>query len=430
MEVEVTTVYDAPGLDDDLVNDPLGEIQVIDCDSHFTEPPDLWSSRVPSSLQGRVPEHKTVDGVTTWFLDNQPWASLGGNTLQHGRKKLLGEFSSQPFDTIDRSSYSVKERLQLMDDIGIHTQILYPNGVGFASNHIFSIDDLSLRADVLRTYNDFLADVQDEAGRRLLPQAMLPVWDMDLTLVEIGRMLDRGITGFTLSDKPEMIGLPELLEDYYHPMWDLLNESGAIANFHIGSGARREEAESTRMSLGLPGEKAKAANTSAQQREVGHAWKALGRQRQLTVMATMGFVSNARIVANLCMSDLFDRYPRLRIVSAESGVGWIPFLLQALEYQLDEWQTDPDERPRPQRRPTEYFQDHIYATFWFEHVAPSIAFDIVGVNNILAETDIPHPTCLYPNTVERLRNSLRGLDPNSQRRILQGNAAELYGIVL
>jgi len=43
-----------------------------------------------------------------------------------------------------------------------------------------------------------------------------------------------------------MIGLPELPEPYFAPMWDLFNESGAVANFHIGSGARREEMEAIR----------------------------------------------------------------------------------------------------------------------------------------------------------------------------------------
>ena len=54
-------------------------------------------------------------------------------------------------------------------------------------------------------------------------------------------------------------------------------------------------------------------------------------------------MSNVRIIINLCMSDLFDRYPKLKIVSAESGIGWVPFILEALEYQFDEMVTDPDE---------------------------------------------------------------------------------------
>ena len=57
------------------------------------------------------------------------------------------------------------------------------------------------------------------------------------------------------------------------------------------------------------------------------------------------YMSNVRIIVNLCMSDLFDRYPKLKVVSAESGIGWIPFILEALEFQFDEMVTDPT-RPR------------------------------------------------------------------------------------
>ena len=65
--------------------------------------------------------------------------------------------------------------------MGIHAQVLYPNGIGFASNHVFAIEDIEQRTAVLQTYNDFLVDMQHESGDRLLPQALLPIWDMDLT---------------------------------------------------------------------------------------------------------------------------------------------------------------------------------------------------------------------------------------------------------
>ena len=99
---------------------------------------------------------------------------------------------------------------------------------------------------VLEIYNDFLVDVQHESNDRLYPQAMLPIWDMDFTVAEMTRLLDKGMTGFTLSDKPEMVGLPELWEPYYEPMWDIFNESGAVANFHIAAGMSRAEIEAIR----------------------------------------------------------------------------------------------------------------------------------------------------------------------------------------
>ena len=46
------------------------------------------------------------------------------------------------------------------------------------------------------------------------------------------------------------------------------------------------------------------------------------------VASMIGF-SNMRIVSNLCASDLFDRYPQAQVVSAESGIGWVMYILES-----------------------------------------------------------------------------------------------------
>ncbi|MEO8695952.1 MAG: amidohydrolase family protein [Acidimicrobiales bacterium] len=410
----------------------LDDIQIIDCDAHFTEQPDLWSSRVAASMRGRVPEHRTVDGITSWYYKDELWASLGGNVIGTGREKFHGGTIFQPFERVDACAWSVAERLRLMDDMGIYAQVIYPNGVGFSSNHIFAIDDLADRTLILQTYNDFFVDIQVESKNRLFPQAILPIWDMELTLKEMTRLLDKGIRGFTLSDKPELLGLPELPESYFAPMWDLFNESGAVANFHIGSGRRKEEKEAVIkdfVGAGVPPEMSQeiVANPST---VPNFAWRSFGTQRRMTIFMSSVQTSNMRIIANLCMSNLFDRYPKLQIVSAESGIGWVPFLLESLEYAFSDYVVDASELAQAQRRPTEYFRDHIYVMFWFENSGPQKLIEEIGVNNILVETDVPHPTCLFPNARDQFAKSLAGVSDHARRRILQDNGAELYSIPL
>jgi len=409
--------------------DTLEDLRIVDCDSHLTEPSDLWTSRVPASMRDRVPVQRTVDGRTSWFLDGQGWASIGGNTIGTGHQKHLGTHMVQPFDAIDRAAWSVPERLALLDEVGIWAQILYPNGIGFSSNHVFAIEDEAQRLLVLQTYNDFLVETQHASGGRLLPQAMLPFWDMDLTVREMTRMLDLGITGFTISDKPEMIGLPELPEPFFTPMWDLFGESGAVANFHIGSGSRREDVEAARASSTAPkGELPPQAPGRPIPAVAPTTWRTFGPQRGFAAMATQMYMSNVRIIVNLCMSDLFDRHPKLKVVSAESGIGWIPFILEAMEFQLDEMVSLPDEVGHQQRRPTEYFRDHLSVMFWFEQNAPQKLIEDVGVGNVLIETDIPHPTCLFPEPRRHFSAVLGDLEAETRRRVLQDNAAELYGL--
>jgi predicted TIM-barrel fold metal-dependent hydrolase len=410
--------------------DVLGDVHIIDCDSHLTEPPDLWSSRASASMRDRVPVQRTVDGLTAWYLDGAVWASIGGNTIGTGHQKHLGTHMVQPFEKIDQAAWSAKERLALLDASGIWAQILYPNGIGFASNHIFAIPDERDRTVVLQIYNDFLVDIQEESGGRLLPQAMLPYWDMDLTIKEMTRLLDKGIRGFTMSDKPEMIGLPELPEPYFDPMWDLFNESGAVANFHIGSGNRREDFEAIRASSGAMTGATESSGQKTLPLVAPPSWRTFGRQRRFAAIACQGYMSNVRIIVNLCLSDLFDRFPKLKVVSAESGIGWVPFVLEAMEFQLDEMVSDHDEVVFQQRRPTEYFRDHLSVMFWFERSAPEKLITDVGVNNVLIETDIPHPTCLYPNPLRHFARVLGHLSPHVRQRVLQDNAAELYDVAI
>jgi uncharacterized protein len=402
---------------------------LVDCDAHFTEPPDLWSSRTAASKRHRMPVQRTVEGRTGWYVDGELWASIGGNTIRQGGQKVLGEHIIQPFQEVDPAAWSVSERLALMDDQGIEAQVIYPNGVGFASNHIFAIADPDQRAEILHVFNDFYVDLQSDSGGRLIPQAMLPIWDMDLTVREMNRLLDRGVRGFTLSDKPELLGLPELPEPYFEPMWDLFNESGAVVNFHIGAGNRREEIEAIRSSRYAKPEAA-AAQPATPTAIAAPSWRSFGVQRRFAVGATQVSMSNVRIIVNLCMSNLFDRYPRLQVVSAESGIGWIPFILESMEFQLDEMVTLPDEVAYQDRRPTEYFRDHIYVMFWFETFGPQSMIEEIGVDRVLLETDLPHPTCLYPGARDHFAKVLSRLDDAGRRRVMRDNAIDLYKLQL
>jgi predicted TIM-barrel fold metal-dependent hydrolase len=405
-------------------DDVLGGLSIIDCDAHFTEPPDLWTSRAAASIKDRVPVMRTLDGTSSWYLGDKVLSSIGGNTLQRGDAKQLGTLCVQPWEDVAESSWSVEGRLALLDKMGIHAQILYPNAIGFASNTMFSIADLEQRSVIQHIYNDFLLDVQHESGNRLFPQAVLPVWDMDLTLKEMTRLRQQGMTGFTISDKPHAVGLPDLDAPYFAPMWALANEMGTVFNFHIGSGfGPRGDDDPVMAQIIRTGNPVYAPNPELY-------WESFGPQRRLAILATQFYMSNARIIVNLCMSNIFDRYPNVRIASAESGIGWVPFILEAMEYQLDEMVTDPVEVTLQERRPREYFQDHIYVTFWFEKVGPMKLIPDIGVNNVLVETDVPHPTCIYPGARQRLAEVMATLDPPVRRRVLQDNAAELYGLPL
>jgi predicted TIM-barrel fold metal-dependent hydrolase len=131
-------------------------------------------------------------------------------------------------------------------------------------------------------------------------------------------------------------------------------------------------------------------------------------------------------VADLLTSGVLPRFPDLKFVSVESGIGWIPFVLEAVDHsylearhhRTSEWDM----------LPSDYFRRQVYACHWFETVAVRKLLDDLPIANLLFETDFPHPTCLYDNIAERIEASMGGLSAELRRTLLWGNAAALYNI--
>lgn len=126
------------------------------------------------------------------------------------------------------------------------------------------------------------------------------------------------------------------------------------------------------------------------------------------------------------VSGRLDRHPGLKIGLIESGMGWVPFAIEALEHQFDEMLAS--KARELSRRPWQYFRDHFWCTYWFETVAPQLLLETIGVDNVLFETDFPHPASLYPGVQEHLRDTLGGHSREVQKKVLQDNAVKLYNL--
>src|SRR5262249_38984405 len=134
------------------------------------------------------------------------------------------------------AAYDPIARLELLDTLGIGTQIVYPNVAGFASARFVEITDRVVRDACVSIYNDAAAELQAASGGRLRPQAILPVWDRAATLVEMRRARNElGLTGFTITDAPERIGLPDYGDASWNEFWETATELAAPLNFHIAA---------------------------------------------------------------------------------------------------------------------------------------------------------------------------------------------------
>jgi len=199
---------------------------------------------------------------------------------------------------------------------------------------------------------------------------------------------------------PQDQGAPDLASRAWDPLWEACSSLGLPVHFHIG------------------------ASFTAMTYFDSYAWPSHDDDTKLAIGGTLLFVGNSRVVVNIICSGMLDRFPDLKIVSVESGCGCIPFILEALDYELSE--NAPARRESLSLLPSEYFKRQIYATTWFERtqLAPLVA--AVGDDNSLFETDFPHPTRLYPNPLASAEDNMRELSSATRAKILGGNAEKLY----
>lgn len=393
----------APDLSSNLPSD----LSIIDVDAHITEPHDLWTSRAPASLRDRVPRVVGDGKERAWVVDRDIQISTTNPSSvirKDGQKSRGTEFFGWQIEDVHEASYDMKARVGLLDAFGLYAQILYPNVAGFGSQNFMKVEDSDLRLACARIYNEAMAEIQAESGDRLLPMALMPWWNIEQSVEEVTRAKAMGLKGLVMCSDPDSIGLPDLAEDAWKPFWDACNDSGMTVNFHIGA---------SETSFNMFGRA---------------AWPSMGMRQRLALGSAALFVENSRVTSNMIYSGIFDRCPDLKIVSVESGIGWIPFVLESIDYEWEE--TGAQLEVNLRKKPSEYFRDHFWGCFWFEKVAPKHLIDVIGEDNVLFETDFPHPTCLYPHVREYIAEVTADWSETRKRKILQDNAAKLYGIDL
>jgi predicted TIM-barrel fold metal-dependent hydrolase len=384
----------------------IGEIQIIDADTHLVEPPDLWTSRLPSRWGDMIPHVKWDAGQEeeAWFVGDQRLAPVA-SAAQAGWPEFPPDHPRRWSDA-DPVTWDPKLRLARMDEYGVHAQVLYPNVALFNSALLQGVEDASLPLAFIQAYNDYQTDFSSVAPGRYLPMTSLPFWDLDATLKEIERCTAAGHRGVVFSQDPSAFGLPGLTDRHWDPMWASAQEKGLPVNFHIASG-----------DMSLFHNRGDEAN---------------GPHANYASMGVSFFMGNARTIAQLTCGGICHRFPDLNFVSVESGIGWIPFALDSLDWQ---WLNCgvPREHPEYELLPSEYFKRQIYGCFWFERETALFAIERLGPDNILYETDFPHPTSMSPGPAssavappEYLDTTLGGLPEETLNKILHDNAARIY----
>jgi uncharacterized protein len=391
---EVDYASQSGGLDPSLAG-----IKIVDTDTHITEAPDLFTSRAPAALKDKVPHiRRDADGTDRWYVGDRNFGTLGGNVIRKDNNKLLGRLAFPKLEEAHPGGHLIKPRLQAMDDMGVYAQICYQNSGVTQAGSLMSLGDPDLALAIIQMYNDASAQYQQESGQRIFNMAHLPFWDQKALETEARRCFDMGLKGFVLPDTPEAVGVPSFVHDYWTPFLEMCDATGMPLNFHLNAAIDPNKL----------------------------TWDGFGFEQQLSVVATMFSIGNAATLGNWMVSGRLDQHPGLKIGLIESGMGWVPFAVEALEHQFQEML--PSKRNILRKKPWDYFRDHFFCTFWFEKIGPKLLLETIGVDNVMFETDFPHPTSLYPGVQAHLVDVLGGYDFATKKKVLQDNAVRLYNL--
>lgn len=384
---------------------------IVDTDSHVTEPPDLWTSRLGDEWGELVP-HTRFDerkGEDRWHIGEKRLTGVA-NFAMAGWSEFPPSHPPR-LDQADPASWNPTERLKRLDEYGVYAQVLYPNLLGFYSQvFLDQYRDGDLLYACVQAYNDFLTDFASEDRRRFVPIMALPFWDLDLSLREVERCVRNGHKGILFSNAPEKAGLPRLRDDHWAPLWNAAQDFGLSINFHIGF---MTTAEGTKEMLGA---------------------LASGRRADYAKESALAMISNATAIAEVVLSGMCHRYPGVNFVSVESGFGWLPFWLEVLDWQ---WLNSGAVKENPEMEmPSFYFRRQVYGSFWFEREAMRRLLDMLP-DNVMFETDFPHPTSLSPGPASYAKNprdlvdeNLGDLPEDLVRKVLYENAARVYHLDL
>jgi predicted TIM-barrel fold metal-dependent hydrolase len=364
------------------------DARIISVDDHVIEHATVWQDRLPDRYRERGPKVVPEDGIPIWWYDDRRYQPLGLDAVA-GDDPTQFKLTPKAFEAMRPGCYDPGARLADMDTDGVFASLSFPQFPRFAGQTFLEADDKELALLCVRAWNDFMVDEWAACDpQRLVPMAIVPMWDPVLCAEEIRRTTARGARAITFSENPAALGLPSFWSHHWDPMLDALEETDTPMCLHIGSSSRPI----------VPHEDAPIP----------------------VVISLLGLLSMAAL-SDLLFSPIFSRHPRLKVMLSECGIGWVPYMLERLDQV---WTKQRHHSAVNEQRPSECFRDHVWTCFIDDEAGIELRHRI-GVDHILYEVDYPHSDTSWPNSRKLLAESLADVPDDEARLIAGENAARL-----
>ncbi|HEY8874208.1 MAG TPA: amidohydrolase family protein [Stellaceae bacterium] len=361
-------------------------------------PPELFTSGASRALRDRMPY--VEDGP-----DGKKWVTKAG--VQMGIPGAVGSVGA-PF--VPGQNYRVDKmaetglydagkrgesrpgdphlRIKEMEKDGVDAEIIF-GILGVASR----VQDHAAANEMLRIYNDWLKEFCSHYPDRQIGLACLPYGDIGAAVKEIHRVAKLGLKGLELSCSWDM---EPMWHPVWEPLWKAVSDVQLPLHFHTFPSTPRSVRE--------------------------QAPQSSRRAAQFTGVA--GFQMNLiNIIAAIIGAGVLERYPNLRVGFGESGIGWIPYALDRMDFEFEDRFRD-----LMKLKPSEYWRRQCRATFQFDRIGPKL-IDEMGVETLMWGSDYPHPDGVWPESSKYIEEQFAGLPADTIHKITCENAAKFYGLV-
>jgi predicted TIM-barrel fold metal-dependent hydrolase len=362
-------------------------------------PPDLFTSSASAALKDRMPY--VAEGPDGPYWTSRKGGSFGlvngvgpaGHKFvpgQHHRVDIMARTGL--YDDGKRGIRRVSTpalRVKDMDLDGVDAEVLY--GILGAATRL---GDHEAANEMFRIYNDWLADFIRYAPHRFIGLACLPYGDIDAAVKELYRVATSGVRGVELSCSWDM---EPMWHPVWEPLWKAVHDVGLPLHFHT-----------------FP-----ALPVSVMEQQTGRT------RRAAFFTIVSGFQMNlVNIAAAVIGAGVLERYPSVRIAFGESGIGWIPYALDRMDF---EW----EDRFRDlglTMKPSDYWRRQCKATFQFDRIGTRLIDDI-GVETLMWGSDYPHGDGVWPESSRYIAEQFGHLPADVTRKITCENAGRFYGLI-
>jgi predicted TIM-barrel fold metal-dependent hydrolase len=369
---------------------------LISVDDHVLEPPQLWTERLGSSTWGeRVPHIEQSDAGEWWVVDDQKLPLAGRGSVG----AALADRATSPtrWADVPAQAYSPAERLKAMDADGVDASVLYPTVAGLAGETFGKLNDAQLELACVQAYNDWLLEEWASASPRFIPQCLVPLAPIEAAVAEIRRAVGKGHRGVIFPATPMLLrDVPHINEPVYDPVWAVCQELDVPVCFHSGSSNRLEYPLYSELAAPL-------------------------REALSVVNRPLATIS---VFSNVLYSHILLRHPGLKVVFADSSLGWGAYELELADHEFERQRLH--EEPG-EVRPSELFRRQCYLTGSYDQAGLGVRA-YIGVDNMLWETNFPQASSTWPRSWDYISSSFGKLNvPEAeQSKILAGNATQLY----